>query len=311
MKTPSLTILACGLAALHTAAIEPNQQEIDLANLIANDRRQQRDEMVYHPLLNMVARARALDMGRRDYYPYVDHLDPDGYGPNKPVQLAGYCLPAHWGNEIGTNYIESIDASRDTAAKAFTSLSSSGSHLPHLFGTDTYGFFRQQTRYGVGYANVPGSQWTHYWIFLSAPPSGNGSETLEPYAEWLFEHYQTPMQIDTTDDNHDPDHDGIPRITEFVFDFNPWQYELRPFPQLNRALARLECTYPIRPDLGSLEFSVKRSADLVDWTEDGVTRQGNTFSVPIGTSPGYIRFECITPFQPREPAAAGAGEEEG
>lgn len=108
-------------------------------------------------------------------------MDPDGYGPNKAVTLAGYELPEWWGDDLDANFIESLAAGSPDAASAFNAWISSEGHRIHVLGE--VDFFREQTRYGIGYAHVPGSPYTRYYVFVSAPPIPGGDRPLEPYAE--------------------------------------------------------------------------------------------------------------------------------
>ncbi len=137
-----------------------------VAALAMNDPEQQRVQMICDPILSQVAAERALDLGTRDYF---SHTNPDGFGPNYLVEQAGYNLPDWYGSGLTANNIESISAgtSRDTAVQAWASWTSSGAHRPHVLGLDA--FWREQIYYGIGYAYVPGSTYTHYWVFISAP----------------------------------------------------------------------------------------------------------------------------------------------
>jgi uncharacterized protein YkwD len=39
-------------------------------------------------------------------------------------------------------------------------------HRAHILGLDS--FWAEQTDYGIGYANVPGSPYRHYWVVITA-----------------------------------------------------------------------------------------------------------------------------------------------
>lgn len=272
-------------------AITANSVEVEIANLARNHPQQQRAAMVYDPVLHLVARAKAIDLATRRYFA---HTDPDGYGPNKAVQLAGYKLPEWWGSAKDANYIESLSAGYASAQAAFDGWMGSSGHRQHVLGE--LAFYAEQTRYGVGYAEVPGSPYTRYYVFVSAPPSADGDRLLEPYAEWLFAYF-TPSQIDAASDSDDFDRDGIPRIVEFALGNHPKHAEILPAPLLNRVSNRLEWILPIRADLGSLVAVVERSADLSPpWiTSSDVQRVGNTYSIPILGKSGFMRLAVRKP----------------
>ena len=282
---PLLLLIPVQSGATGSVLIEPTAVEQELAERFCGLTGQGRSECVYSTTLNMLARAKAFDMALRGY---VGHVDPDGYGPNKACKLAGWILPSHYGSWLGANSIESLTGGYLSASAAFGAWLASPDHQQHLFGTGEYG---QQTRFGFGHAYVPGSTYGHYYVFISAPPSPNGAENLEPYVDWLFARDPLPV-IDAEDDSHDRDGDRIPRILEFAMGFDPDHADVMPAPQLNADRSKLEWTLPLLPDLGSVEVFVTQSQDLSTWSETGVSRSGTTFSVDTDTAGGFLQVEC-------------------
>ena len=140
-------------------------QERKMAALTRGHSQQKRSSLVWDSRLSKVARARAQDMAKRGYF---SHVDPDGRGPNWHVTQSGYRLPIKWTAFDKANQIESILAGYATAEGAFKYWLESPKHATHLLARSP--FYQEQTRYGIGYAHVPNSQLTHYWVFLSAPP---------------------------------------------------------------------------------------------------------------------------------------------
>lgn len=63
LRTALLAILP--VLAGNAVAITPNIEELAMAQLAVNHPGQQRPEMVYDPILHMVARAKALDLAGR------------------------------------------------------------------------------------------------------------------------------------------------------------------------------------------------------------------------------------------------------
>lgn len=276
--------LVIWLGTLSLRGITPNAVEIQIASLAINHANQARPTMVYDPLLNLVARTKALDLARRGYFA---HVDPDGYGPNKAVQLAGYGLPGWWGEGLESNYIESIGGGYSSAQAAFDGWMNSPGHRRHLLAESE--FYAGQTRYGVGYAELSGSPYRRYYVFITAPPSENGDTPLEPYVEWLFGQF-TLKEIDESGDAGDGDADGIPRLFEFVLQLDPKTSQVMPAARLNAGTRRLEWRLPVRSDLGSVNVSVERSLDLRSWSSNAVQKAGDVFSIDTAAQRGFMRM---------------------
>ncbi len=144
-------------------ACNPNQQEEQLAVLMASDPGQQRPSLSCHPILARVARERAQDMVNRLYF---SHTNPDGFGPNYLVTQAGYVLPVYYETGLTANNVESIAAGNPTAALTWAQWMGSPGHRTHLLGTVP--FFAEQIEYGIGYAS--GGIYGHYWVVITAKP---------------------------------------------------------------------------------------------------------------------------------------------
>lgn len=146
-----------------------NSTEQALCALAESHPEQGRATMHLHPLLSRVARAHCLDMATRRY---AGHTNPEGYGPNHRVTVAGYALPNWYGDDPDANNIESLqwggDGNLDHGWPAWLS---SEKHRLHILGS--LDFYKKQTNYGVGFVQLEGSAWGCYYCFLSAPPEGN------------------------------------------------------------------------------------------------------------------------------------------
>lgn len=162
---PLITGSAAGARVRKTCDL--SAQEVQLLSLAESHPQQRRLTLTCSPTLAAVARARALDMGRRDYF---SHVNPDGLGPNYLVRQAGYDLPAWWPSDPRANNIESIGGGYATAQKAWQAWLNSSMHEKHVLGLDD--FWARQTNIGIGYAYVEDSEFKHYWVFISAPPQG-------------------------------------------------------------------------------------------------------------------------------------------
>jgi hypothetical protein len=146
----------------------PNAMELALAARIEAHPEQGRLIMQQHPLLMQVARAKVLDMATRRY---EGHTDPDGHGPNWMLRQAGYRLPAWYGQDADDNSVESLLWAGDgDVEEAWQGWMNSTSHRTHLLGENS--FYREQTKYGVGYCDIEDSRMRYYYAFISCPPEG-------------------------------------------------------------------------------------------------------------------------------------------
>lgn len=280
-------IVLIGLAIVtpHAFAITPNEVELEIGQLVENHPSQQRAEMTYDTVLNAIARSRALDMATRRY---VGHTDPDGYGPNNLAALVGYDLPDWYRADLGANSIESIGGGPFGASHIFNGWMDSAGHRRHLLGESDH--FVAQTHYGVGYVNVPGSEFLGYFVFISAPAPSTSSDQLAPYAEWLLTHF-TAAELAAHGDLADPDNNGLSRIAEFALGMDPRDTTRLPGPTINLTTQRLEWNLPIRENLGSIQVHIEHSADLSlnTWSSDDVQKEGPVYSIPI-TTKGFFRL---------------------
>ena len=154
-------LVSCGAATAR--AWTPNAQEQEIANLMIQASGQRRAFLQFDPILAQVARERAADMARRNYF---DHINPDGHGANYLVRQAGYALSA--GYPADGNNLESIAAGGSTASVTWSDWMGSAPHKTHLLGE--LDFFATQTSYGVGYYEDPGARYRYYWVVITAPP---------------------------------------------------------------------------------------------------------------------------------------------
>ena len=144
---------ACGMS----------EAEETILRLMRSSPEQRRPSLTCHPTLAQVARNRAADMARRNYF---SHTDLDGYGPNYHVRAAGYVLPQFYSTARDGNNVESISAGRDTAAATWDSWMTSPGHKTHLVGLAP--FYAEQLEAGIGYVYAPESYYRHYWVAITA-----------------------------------------------------------------------------------------------------------------------------------------------
>ena len=98
--------------------------------------------------LSAAARRHSLDMGERDYFDHASPGGPDGDDMVERVENAGY---VGW-----TALGENISGGRATAEETVDGWMDSPGHCANILNPDF-------TQIGVGYAQVPGSKYTHYW----------------------------------------------------------------------------------------------------------------------------------------------------
>lgn len=137
--------------------------ESEFADLMRNHPDQMRTKMVQNDRLTQVAEERALDMAARAYF---SHTNPDGIGPNTLVEQSGYALPDWYCQDLACNNVESIAGGNGTPEDAFNNLLASAGHRSHLLGE--IDFYAEQTDYGIGFVEVPGSPYTYYWAIITA-----------------------------------------------------------------------------------------------------------------------------------------------
>lgn len=115
--------------------------------LMAEDPDQRRKGIEWSGPLASVARRRAEDMVRRNYFA---HTDPDGLGPNGHVATAGIPLPAEYAAAPKQNFIESIARGPLEPPAMWKVLSTHAGHREHVLGIDE--FWALQPLVGVGAA---------------------------------------------------------------------------------------------------------------------------------------------------------------
>ncbi|MEM6428806.1 MAG: CAP domain-containing protein [Deinococcota bacterium] len=157
----SVTASSISLADRADATVQSKTNDMFL--LISQDPGQQRNALNRNAILSRIAQQRAEDMARRNYF---SHTNPDGVGPNRLIEQAGYPLPNFYNQAQDANNVESILGGFDNAADGYAWWLTSGSHRPHLLGEIP--FWAEQLDYGIGYVNDPNSTFTHYWVFITA-----------------------------------------------------------------------------------------------------------------------------------------------
>jgi uncharacterized protein YkwD len=141
-------------------------READFERILVGNAGQRRARLTRNPVLDSVARKHAWDMARRNY---LSHVNPEGLGPNRLVEAAGYRLPPEYDQRPTGNDIEAAAAGYGTARQAWGWFMTSPLHRTHLLGLDERG--RAQTEFGIGYAWRPQTRYGHYWVVLIARPA--------------------------------------------------------------------------------------------------------------------------------------------
>jgi hypothetical protein len=157
------------IATIATASAEVHRlkpEEMALSKRIWTHSGQGRNKMTLDPILCKVARQRAADMARQDYF---GHVNPLGQGPNYLVRRAGFALPAYYDRSRSGNNIESIGMGISTPREIVSLWCSSSGHRPHVLGENS--FYKAQTAVGVGIYRSTRPPFCKYYVFLSAPPN--------------------------------------------------------------------------------------------------------------------------------------------
>lgn len=162
---------------------EASREEQRLACLIIRLPEQEREEMNYHPVLGEIARARAADMAEYGYYggadhgyPFPEHVDRHGYGPDHYLCKANYRPDLYCMEDPFSNTVESIGMGGDLKPRWILKawLESSTGHREHILGQVG---FETATYYGIGHGSIdetdPVSGVTipvDFWVFIATLP---------------------------------------------------------------------------------------------------------------------------------------------
>jgi uncharacterized protein YkwD len=127
-----------------------------------------RAALIWNDTLARVAEAKALDMGKRNYF---GHVNPEGRGINIMIHEAGYDLPPEWIKDKQANFFESINAGTETGTGAIRDLildsyDKEKGHRKHLLGTNE--FYSTLTHIGIGHVKVEGSKYIYYTVVIIA-----------------------------------------------------------------------------------------------------------------------------------------------
>lgn len=184
-RGPLIAVLAaiacfCSLAAASAAVpitYGPfNSQQQAIASLMSTTSGQGRPTLIFDPIIQEVAQARAQDMATNNYF---NPVNLQGVAANYLLRQAGYVLPAWWPTSDPTsNYVESIAAGSSSPSVTWTAWMDSPPHKEHLLAQNS--FFASETHYGVGYAYNPNSFYQYYWVVITAPPEPIGFSTPTP-----------------------------------------------------------------------------------------------------------------------------------
>jgi hypothetical protein len=174
---PGLLVAIWMLVVAGPLSAALNSQEQELANRVIGDAGQARAFVTIDATLSAVARAKAMDMAKREYF---SHTDPDGHGANYLVRKAGYALPSNYSTANDGNNIESLAAGYVTVSDVWQGWMGSSSHKTHILGLTS--FFASQTSLGVGYYQDSESPYRYYWVIITAPPYGPTLAITTPVA---------------------------------------------------------------------------------------------------------------------------------
>ena len=106
--------------------------------------------LVWHETLAEVARAKAMDMAKRDY---LSPITPDGYGINISVRSAGYDIPEEWYEDPKLNYFELVQGGGKTGDEVIIELmKASREHREKLLGVSE--FNQNALDVGIGFVRA-------------------------------------------------------------------------------------------------------------------------------------------------------------
>lgn len=158
-------ISCCGAAGAASAGTHRlNSDEMKMFALVADHSGQNRPNVSLDPILCKVARERAADMDKKNYFA---HVNRSGQGPNFLVRKAGYTLPYYYDGSKSGNSIESIAKTLGTPRETFALWMDSPPHETHILGK--LSFYSDQTSVGVGVYRSKSAPYYVYSVFISAP----------------------------------------------------------------------------------------------------------------------------------------------
>ena len=134
-----------------------NEQARLLAQLIVNDKDQQRSTIRCNKILTKAAVEKAKKMAE---FGLVTH-NLDG-SPNSRLEQAGYKLPKHYGREFDSNQVEAIAGGFSDAESVWHAFKRSESHRMHLLGE--HEFYLEQDEIGVAMIKEWESAHVEYWV---------------------------------------------------------------------------------------------------------------------------------------------------
>ena len=150
-----------------------NTDEMKMFQLVSGSRLQKRTQIHLDPILCKVARQRAADMAKRNYF---SHVNPNGQGPNYLAKRAGFMVPSYYDQSVSGNNIESIAMTPGNSKEVFGLWLNSDGHRVHLLGD--LDFYKQQSSVGVGVFRSPVAPHYKYYVFLSSPANASARPPL-------------------------------------------------------------------------------------------------------------------------------------
>ncbi|MCB0766595.1 MAG: hypothetical protein KDB95_05240 [Flavobacteriales bacterium] len=161
---------------------EEARSAFELVNLIRKDPKAYSQRLKFSPIqvvarpalrwndtLALAAERKALDMARRNYYA---HVDPDGFGMNHYIQLAGYELDPRWLKNPEENNFESIHSGIADAVQLIEEMIidaqvPSKGHRHHLLGVGEWN--ASLVDIGIGFVHADSTaDWPTYACVLIA-----------------------------------------------------------------------------------------------------------------------------------------------
>ena len=274
-----LAIVSSCLLPLAVTAFEELPEEHYMAEKIRQHAEQGRSAFEHQEVLNFIARKKAEDMAKRQFF---SHIDPDGYGPNFAAYHAGYDIPNF---SPASNTIESIGvrhqnglSGQQAADIIFAAWLESPGHRRHVLAEVDQ--FKNQPAYGVGYAfapQVPFGWSSHYFVIVTA--NADPDAVVTPFVEWKFDNFSLAKM---DQHNADVDQDGKNLLWEYAYNTDPEQPDAAPSFAFTFSQERKQGGVTVELPAGidpAREVIVETSSLqwFSPWTSDDVRREGNTF----------------------------------
>jgi len=165
-----------------------DKKSIALAQLIIEDAKQLRSELICNKALSKAAHEKAKTMAKFNLISHtIDHVTANEFLKNNLIDL-----PANY-HYFG-NQVEAIQGGMETAQEAFDYFMSSRSHKEHVLGE--LEFYKNQKHIGVGFYRDLDTQYEYFWVvYITGLAKDNPKQSVtKTKYKIIFQNNKKPRQ---------------------------------------------------------------------------------------------------------------------